>query len=327
MDKENLIRKISKGESLTGSKELFAWVNQSKENEAEYIRHKNLWALLQRGKEMDSESIEEGLKSVKQNHKKGNKYYLFNVFIRYAAIIVFALLAGYLINSISFNPEVAMNEIMVPKGNRTSVVLPDGTKVWLNNGTKLIYPESFEKKTREVELVGEGYFEVTHDKKHPFIVKIGKNRVKVLGTKFSITAYPNDETVRTDLISGKVQFDIYAGNGNYKSFLVKPSHSLVYSKTSGKLSETKIPDGFYDYWEKGVYEFKNEKFISLAKKIERIYNVEIIFEDELIKDRLFTGTFNIDDNIYTMMEVFQRASGMPFKYTRERNKIFIKAVN
>lgn len=328
MDKEEVIEKIAKGGKLTDSKELLVWVEQSEENKKEYIRYKNLWALLQRGKEMNHYQIEEGLRNVKSKIHKSNKSFLFNEILKYAAIIVLAIIGGYFIHSFTLNEEIAMNEISVPRGNRTSIILPDGSMAWLTNGSKLIYPDNFKGKTREVQLMGEAFFTVTHNAKKPFIVKLGDHRIKVLGTEFSVIAYPQDNTIRVDLVSGKVQMDVSDGKGNetYKSAVLQPSHSLVLDKTSGKLSQSKIPDSFFKYWQEGMYQFKDESFISLGKKIDRIFGVEIIFEDEIIKTRTFTGTFNIDDNIYTMMEVFRHASGKPFNFRIERNKIYIKSV-
>lgn len=328
MDKEKVIEKISKGEKLTDSKELLNWVEQSEDNQKDYIRYKNLWAMLQRGKEMDNNQIEEGFQNVKSRIRKSNKSFLFSEVFKYAAIIVVALIGGYFFRSVTLNEKMAMNEISVPRGNRTSIVLPDGSQAWLTNGSKLIYPDHFKGKTRDVQLMGEAFFTVAHNEKKPFIVKLGEHRVKVLGTEFSVIAYPQDKTIQVDLVSGKVQMDVSDGKGtnHYKSAELQPLHSFLLDKTSGKLSRSKIPVSFFKYWQEGVYQFNCESFFSLSKKIDRIFGVEMIFEDERIMNRTFTGTFNIDDNIYTMMEVFRRASGEPFDFRVERNKIYIKSV-
>lgn len=324
MDSEKLIHKITESKPLKDSDELLDYINESGENTKEYIRYKSLWAMLQTGNEMDEETINDGYKAVKRKVKGRRNSILLNI-AKYAAIIILAVSAGYMVQYAGLNNEIAMNEIIVPKGNRTSVVLPDGSKVWLSNGTKLVYPESFVGNFRDVQLEGEGFFEVTHDKDHPFIVNVGQHRIKVLGTKFAVVAYPDDDEVKAELVSGKIQFDIQSGvtEESYKSFMVKPMHSLVYDKTSGKVYESIIPDGFHDYWQKGTYRFRNETFDSLATKIARIYNVEIIFGDEELKNRTFTGTLNVDDNIYTLMEVFKSASGKPFEYRFDSGKIYI----
>jgi ferric-dicitrate binding protein FerR (iron transport regulator) len=249
--------------------------------------------------------------------------------MKYAALVVIVLLCGYLIGTQDFNNEITMNEIFVPNGNRSSVLLPDGSKVWINNGTKLIYPQEFKGKNRIVELEGEGFFDVTHDKTHPFIVKIGQNRIKVLGTKFAVVAYPNDKLIKAELISGQIQFDVKEKNqtDEFHSYLMNPSQSMTLDKSSGELSQSRIADSFYNYWINGVYEFKDETFEELAQKIERIYNVKVIFRDEVLKKCLFSGTLSINDNVYTLMEVFAKASGKPFNYTHEGNNIYIKGKN
>lgn len=326
MEKEKLISYISSNQAINSYPDILEWINATAENKEEYIRYKNLWALMQHGNDMPDAKILEALSNVrKKNNRMKQPLWYFN-FLKYAAIVAIALSVGYLIRTEDFNNVIAMNEVSVPKGNRTSITLPDGTKAWLNNGTKLTYPAEFNGKNREVKLVGEGYFEVSHDKAHPFIVKIGDNQIKVLGTKFAVTAYPNDKFIKTELVSGQIQFDVKEGNqtNKFHSYLVNPSQSLVFDKSSGKISESKIADGFYNYWIKGVYQFKDETFEELAKKIERIYNVEVTFKDASLKKTLFSGIFKIDDNIYTLMEVFERATGEPFTYTHNGNHIYIE---
>jgi ferric-dicitrate binding protein FerR (iron transport regulator) len=132
--------------------------------------------------------------------------------------------------------------------------------------------------------------------------------------------------MQIDLVTGKVQVDIYEGNGSsrYKSYLIKPLHSLVLDKRSGTLKNLKIPDSFYKYWQQGIYEFKNEPFAKLAIKIERIYGVKVIFEEKDLKECTFTGAFFVDSNIYTIMETFRRASRVQFEYSIDKNQIYLK---
>jgi transmembrane sensor len=326
MEKENIIENIVSNRELNTSEEFIHWVESSEENKKEYIRYKNSWALLQRGREMDEKHIAEGFNRVKAQLNMSAKTGLFLTFMRYAAVILIALAGGYFLQTFTHRPEISMNEITVPHGNRSLITLSDGSRVWLTNGSKLVYPDKFQGDNREVVLEGEAYFTVAHNEKRPFVVSLGKHRVNVLGTEFSVMAYPDDDIIQVDLVSGSVQMDISTGKGKYESITVKPSHSLVFDKTSGKLTRARIPDGFYSYWQKGIYSFKDEHFESLAKKIERIYGVEVIFEDDGLKQRTFTGTFGIDDNIYTMLEVFKRASARPFEYRMDKKRIYIKTI-
>ena len=217
------------------------------------------------------------------------------------------------------------NEVSVPKGNRSFIVLPDSTKVWISNSTSLKYPSRFSGKAREIFLTGEAYFEVTHNEHKPFIVNIGKNRVKVLGTKFSVTAYPDDAMVKADLISGKIQFDVHLGGNSetYKSYIVTPGHSIEYNQLTKSVSDQKISGSFYDYWLKGIYTFKDESLESLAKKVERIYNVKIVFENNYLKSKRYNGSFSVDDNIFNFIEAIRQTSVEPVEYRLDGNKLFI----
>jgi len=260
---------------------------------------------------------------------QGKNRFVFYV-LRISAVLFFlvstAFLGTFLFDKF-FDNEVVTQKISVPKGNRSELILPDGSKVWLSNNSTLTYPNEFKGKLRELSLDGEAYFEVEHNQNKPFIVNIGKNRIKVVGTKFSVTAYSADNKVRADLISGNIQLDINIGkNGNekYKSFSLKPSHSLVWNKATGKLLETKIPDGFYDYWHKGMYKFANETLEDLAVKIDRIYNTQLIFEDDILKSKRFSGVMSIDDNIFTLIEAIKSTSLDPIEYKYENNKLYIK---
>lgn len=325
MEKEKLISFVISGKPFANHSDIADWISETEENKEEYIRYKNLWGIMQNGSDLSEAKVQEALSTVRKKQKRQRQSVWYLNMMKYAAIVVIAVLGGYFIGVHDFNHEVVMTEIAVPNGNRSSIKLPDGTKAWINNGTKLLYPEKFKGKNRVVELEGEGFFEVAHDKKRPFIVKIGENRIKVLGTEFAVVAYPNDRFIKAELVSGQIQFDIKGidHNDEFHSYLMTPSQSLVFDKTSGEISESKITDNFYNYWLNGVYQFKDELFEELAKKIERIYNVKVSFKEEALKKRQFSGTLNTNDNIYTLMEAFKSAAGEPFSYTREGNHILI----
>ncbi len=326
MKQEEIIKNIIKDSPFPDSGKILSWIGQSDENRKEFIHYKNLWALLQNGNRLSKSYVKEDLRSVKRRIKRSGKKFYAREFIKYAAIIIFSIVGGYFINSFPKKCNVGTNEIFVPNGNRSLVALPDGSKAWLTNGSKIVYPEAFSAKTRNVKLEGEAYFTVSHDEARPFIVDLGKQKVKVLGTEFSVVAYPDDNMVQVDLVTGKVQLDVYGNNGtgSHKSYILKPLHSLVFDRASGALKNQEIPDSFYKYWQEGIYEFENEPFLNLAKKIERIYGVEVIFENKGMKGNKFTGAFFVDSNIYTIIETFKRASKIPFEYTIDKKRVYIK---
>jgi ferric-dicitrate binding protein FerR (iron transport regulator) len=323
---ENISNKIAGESSGEDDAAVTEWMSESKENKKILERLLQIWEYNPR-QIHDNSTIYR-----KYQHRKNQfgKRKTVSPFVYYAlrisAVLFFVVSTTFVVNSIliSSRNNVVYQEISVAKGSRSKFNLPDGTKVWLSNNSSIKYPSQFTGRTRELEIKGEAYFEVTPNKRKPFVVNIGENRIKVLGTHFSVSAYPNDKKVRTDLIEGKIQFDISNGRGGYHSYLVKPMHSLVLDKTSGNISEKKVPDGFYDYWHKGIYEFRNETLEDLAMKIDRIYNTQIIFEDESIKAKRFTGTISIDDNIFTFIEAVKSTSIEPIDYRYEKNNLYIK---
>lgn len=247
--------------------------------------------------------------------------------VKVAAVLAVILLSNFMVYQYGHQGEpaaVTWQEVVVPRGNRMKIILPDNSSVWLNNETRLRYASDFNSGNRTVELSGEAYFDVHHDSDHPFIVKVGDQRIKVLGTKFSVDAYPEDRVVETSLISGSVEFDCNKEVNGKTIYRIEPGNSLFYDKGNNTVRSEKIQSSYYQYWEKGVYAFREESFESLAIKIKRIFNVEIIFKDEYLKKKTYTGTININDNVFLFMEAIRRTSVEPIEYEFNKNIINVK---
>ena len=333
MDNEKIWGKLSRHLTGAGDSKLEEEINEWKQSTK---RNQNVFKVLEEVwnhnpfQTYDSSSIYRKFRIRVNQYEKASRTRSFIYYgLRISAIVIVLFSISILVQKFII-PEskiqICYNEIFVPKGNRTSIVLPDSSKVWIANGTNLRYPYQFSKTTRELYLSGEAYFEVTHNEKKPFIVNIGKNRIEVLGTKFSVSAYPDDDIVKADLISGKIQFDIHSDGtaDQFKSFIVKPGHSFAYNKAVKAITDSEIQDGFYDYWLKGVYTFKNESLASLAKKVARIYNIEMVFEDEFLKNKCYNGSLSVNDNIYNFIEAVKQTSVEPIAYRLEMNKLYIK---
>ena len=319
----NISRQIT-GEASEEDREKVAVWKQEKKNRLVYQRLEEIW---------NSESLASvrlpflywriKKRILHADHKARTKFLSIQISKIAAAVLVLLSLSFFAWHYFSDQKAVAefpvaYNTIVVPKGNRSQIILPDSTKVWLNNATKLVFPERFESDLREVELSGEAYFEVKHDKNRPFLVKAGNSRIKVLGTTFAVSAYPDDPFIETALIEGKVIFET-----EKSSYELTPGYSINYNKLKNELSRQEIGSTFYDYWGKGVYSFKNESLESLARKIYRIYNVQIIFENDFLKHKTYTGTLSINDNIFTFIEAIKRTSVQPIDYWYDYNKSII----
>ena len=246
-------------------------------------------------------------------------------FVKYAAILIVAFVSGLYVRSLlsDHNQTVQYAEIEVMYGQIGHLFLFDGTEVWLNSGTKFKYPNKFNQNERNVFMEGEAYFKVAPNKHLPFIVNTGKLEVKVLGTSFNLSAYPSETTQSVYLDEGKVQINDIAGD---KIGEISPGEMAV--KTDGNPSiQVKNADSyFYTSWKNGKITFSSEKLSEIAKKMERWYNVEIRFEQELLKDFSFSGTILRNKPIDQTIMAMELLAPIKFQYEvrpHEKNLITI----
>ena len=191
------------------------------------------------------------------------------------------------------------NELIIPKGGEYQVVLADGTKVWLNSASRLIYPQSFMGKERRVVLSGEAFFDVAHDAERPFIVETSRMNVKVLGTRFNVNDYDDNEEVSTTLVNGSVEIV----SGGQQAFRLVPGEQ-AYGKEN-ELEKREVNVRLYTSWIDGKFLFNNTKLEEIAKQISRWYDVEIFFSSENVKKVRFTGAivkFKPLDDLVRMIE-------------------------
>jgi len=206
------------------------------------------------------------------------------------------------------------NTLSVPYGKRIEVQLSDGTHVHLNAGSSLKYPVNFLKgHNREVFLFGEGYFDVSKDKAHPFIVSTNEMNVRVLGTQFNITSYPEDEFVNTVLVEGSVS--VYSTDQIYDSKTsarLTPGYKAGWNKNSEKLHIEKVETSFYTAWVQGKISFKNMAFKNIRRKLERHYNVRIVNWDVALDEKRFSAVFDIE-TIADVMRTLNESYAIQFE--------------
>jgi transmembrane sensor len=218
--------------------------------------------------------------------------------------------------------KLVYNTINVPYGKHFKIKLSDGTVVNLNSGSSLKYPVKFiDGENRQVYLTGEAFFNVAKDEKHPFTVNADEVDVRVLGTQFNVSAYPEDEQINTVLVEGSVE--LYDKNSTKNSKAVtqlKPGYLGSWKKSSHKLTLEKTDTDMATAWIEGRIIFKHVPFDKIVKKLERHYNVEIINNNSELSDDLITASFDIE----TIDEVFKVISEIhPITYKIESNKIII----
>lgn len=201
----------------------------------------------------------------------------------------------------SETPNIAWNSIHVPHGQRADVTLSDGTKVSLNSATTLRYPGTFTEETRCVELEGEGYFVVTPDKVHPFIVNTEKINVKVLGTIFNLKAYPSEQTEVT-LARGKVEVE---SSDRQNKITMRPNERIVYSEAKGMVLQQNLNTDLLTSWTRGEAAYINKPLSDICADLERRYNVHIKIENDDLAKVVFTCHLKENTTIEQVMKLLK----------------------
>ncbi|WP_372933034.1 FecR family protein [Mariniphaga sediminis] len=208
--------------------------------------------------------------------------------------------------------EIPMTSVLfAPMGSRISFSLPDGTEGWLNSGSSLKYTVPF-ASTRQVTLMGEAWFDVAHDSNHPFEIAAGQSKVKVLGTKFNLNAYPEDKYVEVALQEGSVEFFV---SGISPEIEMKPNERLVFSEGAIKLEVTDVAQ--YSAWIEGKLVFKSEPMSEVCRRIERWYNVDVVLVDKGLEEYAITGTF-VDDSLEDVLLYLSMTSPIRYQIIEQR---------
>ena len=206
--------------------------------------------------------------------------------------------------------ELAMNQLIIPYGKTSEVLLPDGTRVFLNAGSRLIYPENFSGKTREVFLVGEAYFDVKHDLNHPFIVQLNDLRVKVLGTRFNISAYSADNIIETVLAEGKVSMEKNNAGLFDKVTELVPGQLASFDRTIQSINLKSVDANNYILWTKGLFQFESTDLSRITKRLERYYNIRFEYKDPLLGGLRISGKMELKDDKDEICDRIARAASV-----------------
>ncbi|MEL7586869.1 MAG: FecR domain-containing protein [Prolixibacteraceae bacterium] len=222
-----------------------------------------------------------------------------------------------------FSRTEAINKVIIPYGKKSIIQLSDGTMVWLNAGSQLVYPSAFIRDKREVVLIGEAYFDVVENPDKPFIVKTSGLAVTVLGTKFDVSAYPEDKFVETVLESGSVSLEV-TGNKLFnrnKRVLLKPNQKGTLNREDGEMSLMAVDVSQYTSWKDGMLKVEREDLIRVLKKVERYYNVRIELRDPLAGGFLISGKLDLKNSPEETLNSIRLT--VPIDWTRKSNGDFV----
>lgn len=194
------------------------------------------------------------------------------------------------------------HELVIPRGGEFSLTLPDGTEVYMNADSKLRFPTKFGKGERVVELEGEAYFQVVHNEDAPFIVKTSQMAIKVLGTEFNVSAYAEDSVIRTTLVRGSVKISSEVSG---ESVVLHPGEQSALNRGDHSMLVSEVDVSYAMAWKEGRLRFKEKPLKEVMKIISRWYDVDVVYEDEEVKDYPFGCNFSRHATIEPLLKVFE----------------------
>ena len=207
--------------------------------------------------------------------------------------------------------------VEAPLGSKTKLTLPDGSTVWLNAGSKMVYSQGFGVRDRRLAFQGEGYFEVEKNDEMPFLVQTHDVNVTVVGTKFNFRNYPEDEEAVVELLEGKVALENQLKEEAVR--YLSPNEKMVLHKATGEMDITSAKVKEATLWTENILLFDEDLLPDIVRKLERSYHVRIEIENEDLKQARFYGQFNqLEQNIYEMLDMLVETGRLEYQ---EKDKV------
>ncbi|WP_339714746.1 FecR family protein [uncultured Kriegella sp.] len=214
------------------------------------------------------------------------------------------------------------NQLNIPNGKQFELALSDGTMVTLNSGSSIKYPVQFAAdQNREVTLSGEAYFKVAKDTNNPFIVSVNNLKVRVLGTEFNLSAYPEDREITTVLVEGLVGLYNHNTYDRQTATLIEPGFKGVYNESNDVFSVNEVDTNLYTSWKNGRFVFRHEQFKNIIKKLERNYNITIINNNQELGEQYYNASFDMEEDMEQIFTSFQKSYS--FNYIIDQNTVTI----
>jgi transmembrane sensor len=311
-----IAKKLANHCSAEESSELEHWLDLNRRNRNLYFQYQLVWkytGITPQPYSFDNEAAWQSLQNRVRNFEKQEKIFrvgskpsirLAPVLVRIAAVLVLALAGWYIFKpEVVYEPQlisIAANEVRTE-----SVMLPDGTNITLNKGSKLNYNKNFNLHHRKVDFEGEAFFDVSPDDANPFIISTSNLIIKVIGTSFNLIALPDQENVELYLKTGKVQVNSINQEGEtLEQLLANPGEKVVYDKNSGLLIREKIKDQNYLAWKTGILEFNNAPLDEVLEALGKTYDFNFIVEHNCT-DFLLTARFENEtpESIFQTLEL------------------------
>ena len=325
-----LIGKVLSGNATSEeTQELEKWKNAAQENQYLFEKSKKAWG---KGEKFISETSLQNDRSKLESEynrylsdrvKKMNRQ---SFIYKIAAVLAFpiAMAIGWYLFGESEKPvQLAeqLYEISSPKGHVSKVKLPDGTQVWINTNSSIVYDAAtFNQNNREIQLKGEAYFEVTSSEEKPFIVVTPHANVKVTGTSFNVNAYPASPLFETVLAEGKIELQLKSGAT--ESLIVEPNQQVIFNSINKKFDIQSVEAEMFTAWRNGEIIFKDATLADLIKELERIYDIQFHLKPASLGELRFRGMFSYNNNLIEALEKIKKSSNLD--YYIENKEVWLK---
>ncbi|WP_418214517.1 FecR family protein [Bacteroides difficilis] len=304
--------------------EVNAWMKESEENARQLFRMEEIYHLGKFDQYADGPRMLRAEKRLykKLDEEKGkqNKILRMHRWMKYAAVIaiIFSISGGIGYWFYHNGTDQQMMVAVANEGIVKEVVLPDGTKVWLNNSATLKYPREFSEKERNVHLEGEAYFEVTKNRHKPFTVQSDAMRVRVLGTTFNFKCDKRCRVAEATLIEGEIEVK---GNKEEGQIILTPGQRAELNKSNGRLTVKQVDAKLDAVWHDNLIPFQKADIFTITRTLERFYDVKIILSPDMKPDKTYSGVLKRKSDIESVLKSLQNS--IPIDYKIVGNNIFI----
>lgn len=302
---ERMIEKYLTGQLKSEeAKELKTWLKECDDNKALFDTYKNNWSPFS----YQNKEVDKALKEAKAKVFSESKLRTIMLqSLKYAAVFVVAFFTCFmLVNNILIPNNNSICTVIAPRGEKTIIVLPDSSIVHLNAESSLQYNIDFHNK-RDVKLIGEAYFDVTHNEDIAFNVHTSSYDIKVHGTRFNVMAYEDDIT-QTTLVEGSVSLVRYK-----QEFLLKPGQQACFEGCNLLVKQVDAHKTIA--WKENEFIFEAITLSKLVRRLERWYDVEIALEDSSLNDVIYSGTFKNEETIWKILDVLSISANIKYKRT------------
>ncbi len=321
---EEIKSRYIRGEATESeAKILLEWLEKNPEERTAYYQEKDIWDSYAFVNNSQNYSSEEELLRLKRRIRfNPKKSFSMPGPLKVAALLLLAFLSGWLVQFLIANQGTSdvvaeMREVVVPNGQIHQLFLADGSRIWLNSGSKIDVPSVFTGDERKVRLEGEAFFEIAKDPEHPFKVEVKGQTIEVLGTSFNVRAYPDADVVQTTLHTGKIKL-----HTSREVLNLLPGEQTHVHINTGKIQVKNVNPVNYYSWRDGRYELKDERLTDVFRLVERWYDVSITYDENDFKDMRFSVVLKRNKSVEHFLALLNLS--IPIQYQKNMDEIIIE---